>query len=107
MVFEEILSTARIIVSILILAFSILAVYYGAKTVKRFRGEFGIGVKWITFGFTILIATQIVSPFNILFSTAPVGELVITVFSSTLAVGAFAMIVYGYKKIYELIAQIS
>lgn len=82
-----------------------LSVYWGLIAVRKFKGEFGECIRWITYGLVLLlIAVALSSTVSWFESTS---RLVVTILVSGALTSAFSMILVGYKKVYDLISQIA
>jgi hypothetical protein len=93
-----------------LLSIAILAsigLFYGAKVLTKLKGEFGIGVKWMTIGFGLMAAAAIEAfPLLTLLPEGTPERLAGEVGLAIMFSGAFAMAIYGYEKIYKLISEL-
>jgi hypothetical protein len=85
-----------------------IGLFYGLRLYLKLKGEFGQGVRWITYGLHFIIAAGIIAfPLvAVVPEASPVralGEAIL----APLFVGAFIMIIIGYKKIYDLVSQMA
>jgi hypothetical protein len=91
-----------------LLGLAAVGLFYGLRVYLKLKGEFGRGVRWITYGFHFIIASGVIAfP---LVAAVPEGSPIRTLGEAILAplfVGAFVMILIGYKKIYDLVSQIA
>lgn len=105
---ETFLLSLRLTAMAALLIFSLAGLAYGLRLYAKLKGEFGQGVHWITYGHTFIVAAVIIAFPIIGFipDTSPlrlIGEASL----GALFVGAFAMTIIGYKKIYDLVSQIA
>lgn len=105
---ESFLPVLRLATITAVLVAAGIGLFYGVRVYLKLKGEFGQGVRWITYGLHFIIASGVIAfpliaavPENT--QIRALGEAIL----APLFVGAFVMIIMGYKKIYDLVSQLA
>lgn len=84
-----------------------IGLFYGAKVLSKLKGEFEMGVRWMTYGFGLMTATTIEAfPLLTLLREGTPERLACEVSLAIMFGGAFSMTIYGYEKIYKSVSEL-